>query len=88
MSGPDPDPFAVQRGDEPARTIRALVDALRQNLAGAGADLSTIEYLLREDRYEELLPALARLRGHLEAIDSKTTLAFEADVEARRSETS
>lgn len=38
--------IAIQRGELPARTIRELVDAQRQNFAGAGMDLFTLRSLL------------------------------------------
>ncbi len=38
--------FEIQRGERPATTIHQLVDAQRQNFAGAGADLYTLNHLL------------------------------------------
>jgi hypothetical protein len=62
-----------------------LVDAVRQNLAGAGADLGTVRLLLdrvlREhgaDDLASLWDALQRLQGHLEKIGRKTDLAMNA----------
>lgn len=75
------DSFAVQRGEEPAENIRDLVDALRQNLAGAGADLGSLFFLL-EPLDDSISPrvflVLHRLKGHLAKLDEKTTLALNA----------
>lgn len=78
---------AIQRGDEPAKTVVELVDALRQNLAGAGADVGSIELLLGRitdglpaddpDR-QRLIEALQRLKGHIGKLTSKATLAIDA----------
>lgn len=70
---------AIDRGEAPAKTLRQLSSAIRQNLAGAGADLYTISYLLDEGRTDELRDPLRRLRGHLEKAEAKLRLAVEEE---------
>jgi hypothetical protein len=68
----------VQRGEVPALTIRQLVDAQRQRLAGAGADISTIRLLLsRNDYGPNLTDAVERLAAHITHINKVSTMAFE-----------
>lgn len=91
MNDIDDNVFRIQRGEIPAPTIRQLVDAQRQNLFGAGADLSTIEYIIDRAHSEgsdtvefeagdwvTLQDTVSRLREHIEEIDCKATLAFDA----------
>jgi hypothetical protein len=73
------DQSAIDRGEAPARTLRQLSSAIRQNLAGAGADLYTINYLLDEGRTDGLREAALRLRGHLERAEAKLKLAIEEE---------
>lgn len=71
---------AIDRGETPARTIRQLVSAIRQNTAGAGADMMTLRVLSERGEYgEPFMDALARLREHIVSIDQKATMALEAE---------
>jgi SOS response regulatory protein OraA/RecX len=63
----------------PAETVVELVSALRQNLAGAGVELQTIETALAQGNEEALRAAVARLRGQLEELSTKAALALEAN---------
>lgn len=67
-----------QREEEAATTITGLVNSIRQNLAGAGADLSTLGLAILKDRKDSAGEAVERLTKHLESIDRKATAAFEA----------
>lgn len=75
MSHPD-----VQRGLTPARSTRDLVDALRQDFAGAGDALSLVRLSLSREvvPIDELEAALDRLEAHLNRAERKATLAFGA----------
>lgn len=67
----------IDRGEAPAVTLRQLSSAVRQNLAGAGADLYTIGYALDNDHDPTVIrEAAARLRGHLESAEAKLSLSL------------
>ena len=76
----------IQQGILPARSIRELVDAQRQNFAGAGFDLGTIRFLCEAETINRVAldSAVRRLTGHIEKASHKATLAFEAEAARRR----
>lgn len=76
---PDPERrIRVQRGELPARNVTELVDALRQDMAGAGANLSSIRLLLERGETDQLERPLEQLTAHLKRMSSKATLAIDA----------
>lgn len=71
---------AVQRGELPAITIRQLVDAVRQDIAGCGAAHSSLRYLSEKWPQSEREPIMAwieRAELHLERMDAKCSSAIE-----------
>jgi hypothetical protein len=66
----------VQRGWRPARTIPALVDACRQDLATAGAQVYMLN--LRSERFPELAPVIRDLERTLSRVGHKLSLAMDA----------
>src|SRR4051812_41825090 len=73
---PPEDQSAIDRGAIPARTIRQLVSALRQNLAGAAIDVRTLVLALDEGKEQEAREAIERLSNHLLRADEKLTLSI------------
>lgn len=74
----------VQRGYIGALAVRDLVDAVRQDLAAAGADLGSVRLLLdrvllehRRDDLDKLYARLQSLQDALGRIQRKTDLAME-----------
>lgn len=74
----------VQRGYVGALAVRDLVDAVRQDLAAAGADLGSVRLLLdrvllehRVDDLDKLYLRLQALQDALGRIQRKTDLAME-----------
>lgn len=74
---------AIQRGDAPATTVRELVDAVRQDMAGAGACLSSLTFLAGMHDLPTLNQWVERLGLHLAGIEGKLALAM-SEVERDR----
>ena len=71
----------IQRGLEPAETISQLVDAIRQDVAGIGACISSIRFIAETrpgDVPKSLIEWVDRLALHTERIESKCALALNA----------
>lgn len=71
----------IQRGLEPAETITQLVDAVRQDVAGIGACVSSIQFIADargDDVPKSILEWVDRLALHAARIESKCALALNA----------
>ncbi len=68
----------IDRGLRPAKTIRELASAIRQNTSAAVADLATLRLAHVRRRPEQAQEAGDRLLRHLEAIERKLKLAVDA----------
>jgi hypothetical protein len=75
----DVDLSAIDRGEAPARTVRQLVSAIRQDLAAGGADRYTLRLALQQGDTEAAIGAAERLAAAFDRIEKKATLAMEAD---------
>lgn len=84
----------IDAGREPARTMRQVTSAVRQDTAGAGARLYSLRLILdgesiygpvtvSDEAREALTDALDGLSGHLKRIEEKLVLAWKAEDEAR-----
>jgi len=86
----------IDGGREPARTMRQIASAVRQDTAGAGARLYSLRLILdgesiygpvefSDEAREALTNALEGLRAHLQSVEAKLRLAIEKEDEGRGS---
>lgn len=84
----------IDAGREPARTMRQVRSAVRQDVAGAGARLDALTIILHGEsilgavELDEAVRAaldksLSGLENHLLRIEEKLNLAVEAETDAR-----
>lgn len=87
----------IDAGREPAQTMRQLASAVRQDVAGAGARLYSIELILHgdsiygaldfpDDVRDALNDAVRGLEKHLSRVEEKLALAVTADSGIRLTE--
>lgn len=81
----------IDAGREPARTMRQISSAVRQDTAGAGARLWTLKLILNGDSIhgpvdvpaearDALDAALSGLQDHLARLEEKLKLAVAAEL--------